>query len=439
LLLYESSFIQEGHFYLQIGGALFSEKNPNELLWRSKKHIWEQSYPVEKISNAFPLGALARDGRVFVYYAISGELMAVDFNVPSFHLEKERSESVFVERHRKNPIIKPNPKNKWESKAVFNAAAIHAGGKYHLVYRAIGEDDVSSLGYACSDNGFDFDTRLGFPIYVPREKFEGVHGKPYKPCSDPAIYESGGGCSGGCEDPRITRVDDTIYMTYVAYNGHDVPGVAITSIKYEDFINRRWNWEKAKLISKPGQIQKNWVLFPEKIHGKYAIIHGLSPKVHIEYVDSLENFGDKGYIESLPPAHGKGYQDPNRKNHWDNIVRGTGAPPIKTKYGWLVFYHAMDKRDPNRYKIGAMILDIDDPEKILYRSRMPILEPDEKYENEGMKAGVIYVCGAIIEKDRLHIYYGGADMVMCVASAKLDDFLERMVADEKTYMEKINL
>ncbi|EKE11693.1 MAG: glycosidase ph1107-related protein [uncultured bacterium] len=437
-LLYESSFVQDGRFYLQIGGALFEEKNPNKLIWRSDRHIWEQSFPLKEIKESHPIGASWKNKNIFVYYVVNGELMTVDFTIPNFHAEKNRR--VIIERHKKNPIMVPNPKNKWESKAVFNAAAIHAEGKFHLIYRAIGEDNVSALGYACSEDGFDFDMRLGFPVYVPREKFEGVHGKKYVPlCTDKAVYESGGGCCGGCEDPRITKVDDVIYMTYVAYNGHDVPGVAITSIKYEDFINHRWNWNKTRLISKPGQIQKNWVLFPEKINGKFAIIHGLSPKVHIEYIDSFEDFDGENYINSLPSAHGKGYQDPDRQNHWDNIVRGTGAPPIRTKYGWLVFYHAMDKNDPNRYKIGAMILDHHNPEKILYRSRVPILEPDEHYENEGMKAGVVYVCGAVIKDDMLHIYYGGADMVMCVASSKLDDFLEKLVGDKRTIMEKINI
>ncbi len=428
MLLYESSFMRDGRFYLQIGGALFEQNNPNQLLWRSENPIWEQSFPQEEVNQAASVGVCYKDRNIFVYYVVSGELMQVDFKVPKFHTPKQ-AKVVVMERHEKNPILMPNLKNSWESKAVFNAAAIHANGKFHLLYRAIGENDVSSLGYASSTDGFNFDTRFGFPIYVPREKFEGVACQKYDPCTDPAIYESGGGCSGGCEDPRLTKVGNMLYMTYVAYNGHDVPGVAMTSIKYNDFINHRWNWTKARLISKPGQMQKNWIVFPEKINGKFAIIHSITPQIMIDYFDNLDE--EKMYIEN------SFRQTDTKENRWDNIVRGAGAPPIKTKYGWLLFYHAMDKRDPNRYKIGAMILDYKQPEKILYRSRLPLLEPDEIYENEGMKAGVIYVCGAVIQKDVLHIYYGGADMVMCVASAKLDDFLEKMVEDKKTIMEKI--
>jgi len=336
-----------------------------------------------------------------------------------------------VKRYEGNPIIGPKKENSWESKAVFNAAAIYAENRFHLIYRAIGDDDVSNWGYASSGDGFNFDMRSDLPVYMPREKFEGVLGKHYKPCGNSAVYESGGGCSGGCEDPRMTRLGDTIYATYVAYNGHDVPGVAITSIKYDDFVKNKWNWSKARLISKPGQIQKNWMLFPEKINGKFAILHSITPKIMIDYFDNLDE--DKIYIE-------KSFrQTDTKENRWDNIVRGAAAPPIKTKYGWLLFYHAMDKKDPNRYKIGAMILDYNDPEIILYRSRFPIIEPDEIYENEGLKAGVIYACGALVEKGILYIYYGGADMVMCVATAKLKDFLERLTSDKKTILKKIKL
>ena len=119
---------------------------------------------------------------------------------------------------------------------------------------------------------------------------------------------------------------------------------------------------------------------------------------------------------------------------WDNLMRGAGPPPIKTPYGWLLLYHAMDRRDPNRYKIGAMILDEKDPTKILYRSRQPILEPDMPYENEGYKAGVVYSCGAVVKDNELFIYYGGADKVSCVASVPFDKFLNDLKKDAEIKM-----
>jgi predicted GH43/DUF377 family glycosyl hydrolase len=100
----------------------------------------------------------------------------------------------------------------------------------------------------------------------------------------------------------------------------------------------------------------------------------------------------------------------------------------------------MDKRDPNKYKVGAMLLDHDDPTKILHRLRHPILEPAAIYENHGAKAGVVYVCGAVIKENTLFVYYGGADSVVCVATENLDEFLEDMtkhVAIEDTLLNKL--
>src|SRR4029079_9082211 len=98
-----------------------------------------------------------------------------------------------------------------------------------------------------------------------------------------------GGGYGGCEDPRITKVDDTFFMTYVAYNGEDPPRVALTSIKVDDFMNKKWDkWAKPKLISKPGMVNKNCVIFPEKINGRFAVIHRVFPDILLDLVDDLE-------------------------------------------------------------------------------------------------------------------------------------------------------
>lgn len=427
-VLYDASFREGEHFRVQLGGALFSADNPRELKWRSERPIWEQSLTGAEVETFYPLGAFWLKNKINAYFEVNGNLTVVELAIPKFETDKKIS---ILKRHQGNPILTPKKENAWESKAVFNAAAIYAENRFHLIYRALGEDDVSTWGYASSSDGINFDVRGEYPVYFPKERFEGVVGEKYLPCSHPAVYESGGGCNGGCEDPRMTRIGDRIYVTYVAYNGYEVPGVAVTSINHNDFVNNRWSWSRARLISKPGQIQKNWMIFPEKIAGRFAILHSISPKIMIDYFDSLDE--EKIYIE-------KSFrQTDTQENRWDNIVRGAGAPPIKTKYGWLLFYHAMDKKDPNRYKIGAMILDYKEPEVVLYRSRFPILEPDEKYENEGFKAGVVYVCGAVVEKGILYIYYGGADMVMCVATAKLDDFLERLTSDKKTVLKKIKL
>ncbi|MBI5004611.1 MAG: hypothetical protein HZC04_00280 [Candidatus Lloydbacteria bacterium] len=335
--------------------------------------------------------------------------------------KKRKSAPSALARFEANPIIKPSPQVPWESKATFNPSAIYAGGKVHLVYRAIGDNDVSVFGYATSANGLTIDTQSKFPAYV-----QGVSIPRRQQASAPIIYGSGGGWNGGSEDPRLTLIDGRVFMIYTSFDGWGSVRIALTSISFDDFVRERWNWKKPVFISPPGEIHKNWVLFPEKIKGKYAILHGISPEILVDYVDDIDSFDGTKFIHSKHPTGG-GYKDA-----WDSALRGVGPAPIKTAYGWLVLYHAMDIKDPNRYKLGAMLLDLREPTKVLVRSRYPVLEPDEWYENEGFKAGVVYACGAIVKDGWLFVYYGGADKVVCVAAAELEPFLKTLLASGST-------
>ncbi len=322
-----------------------------------------------------------------------------------------------LERFQENPIISPKGNSSWESKATFNPAALFSDGKIHLLYRAIGDDDVSVLGYAVSSNGFDVDEKLPYPAYSQNATLEDIE----KTFSTPLCYGSGGGWSGGCEDPRLALIDNDVFLTYTAFDGWGSIRMALSSISLKDFCKRNWKWKRPVFISPPGEVHKNWVLFPEKINGKYAVLHSISPYVLIDYVDNLKEFDGTKFIRSY--YHGRS----GRKEEWDNWVRGAGPTPIKTKYGWLVLYHAMDDGDPNRYKLGAMLLDLNDTTKILFRSKSPFLEPDETYENDGLKAGVVYCCGAVVSGEQLFIYYGGADTVTCAASINLEKFLRELM------------
>jgi len=331
-----------------------------------------------------------------------------------------------LERFDGNPILKPDAKHLWETKAVFNPAAIYEGGKVHILYRAIGDTDVSVLGYASSVDGLHIEERPDKPVYVPREPFEGANpSQPYVSGS-PGIYISGGGGMGGCEDPRLTKIDDRVYITYVAYDGHSPPRVALSSIHIDDFLHKKWNWKKPVLISPPYKVDKNACILPEKIKGKYVIFHRIFPNILIDFVDDLEFDGKTRWLEGQ-------YKIPIRSlgSDWDSLKVGCGPPPLKTRDGWLLIYQAVCRRDESRYKMGAMLLDLKDPTKVLARSRNPILEPVASYENEGWKAGVVYPCGAVVIDDRLFVYYGGADMVVCVASTKLAHFVEQLATDHK--------
>jgi len=321
-----------------------------------------------------------------------------------------------LRRHDENPIIQPRADRFWEMKATFNPGAIYADKRIHLLYRAIGGDDISVLGYASSGDGVTIDERLEVPAFIPLStKYSKGAIRAELPKTP---YMSGGGWNGGCEDPRLTLIDDTVYLTYTAFDGWGSIRLALSSIPVGDFLQKRWQWKKPSLISPPGEIHKNWVLFPEKINGKFAILHSISPTIAIAYVDDLNEFEDEDRVIKSR------YDRSIRQGTWDSWIRGAGPPPIRTKLGWLLFYHAMDMQDPDRYKLGAMILDINEPTRILYRSQAPILEPDAYYENSGFKSGVVYSCGAVVKDGELYVYYGGADSVTCVAIANLDRFLE---------------
>ena len=332
-----------------------------------------------------------------------------------------------LKRSHKNPIIKPASHRYWESRATFNPTALFHDGKVHIVYRAIGDSDNSVLGYANSDDGIEIGDSYAHPIYFHFTRENKDISLPSAP------YSSGGGWGGGCEDPRLTLIDEKVYMLYTAFDGWGSIRIALTFISLDDFISRRWNWKSPVLISPPGQINKNWVLFPKKIRkdgkDKYAILHSISPKIMIDYFDSMDELDGDNFIYSI-------HQGSKLWQARDRFIRGIGPSPLLTKYGWLVIYHKMERHDSHRYKLWAMVLDKKDPTKILYNSNQPILEPDVWYENDGYKSGVVYSCGAIIKpnkdgEDELFVYYGGADTVSCVATANLDSFLKELINSNK--------
>lgn len=413
LITYDATDREHAPMHLMLGAALFSYDQPYRPKWRSAVPIWETTL-AQKDAPATSLGMVYRNGRINHYWRTQqNEVISAALPASLFGPRSGESAETLL-RNPNNPIITPNPDNAWECAATFNPAAILLDGKVHLLYRAIGANGISHLGYASGEDGIHFEERSSEPVYIAKKHYEKLEAEqaPYT-----NIYMSGGSWSG-CEDPRMVNVDDTLYMTYTAFDGYHPPGMALTSIATPDFLKKNWNWTEPILISKPEQIQKNWTLFPEKIHGKFAFLHAINPAIKIDYFD--DPMDAEMAIESKFSGNGD-------RTRWDNLMRGAATPPLKTKEGWLVLYHAMDKRDPNRYKLGAMLLDHDDPTKILYRSHTPLLEPNAWYENEGAKRGVIFACGSVIKDDTLFVYYGGADSVACVATAPLDTVLETIM------------
>ncbi len=412
---------------METGVFMTDLSDSGKVIWRHSEPVWTSPDEWKNEEKIF-VDLISIKKRYIAYWWLKGKgLFAVVY--PRYRIEKRIKLRLkhYLHKVDSNPLIAPKAENSWEAFTTFNPAAIYEADKVHILYRAQGFDYVSVLGYANSKDGIQITEKEDKPAYIPVRAFE----KRKKGKVLVQKYRSGGGCEG-CEDPRITRVGNRIYMTYVAFNGFDPPRIALTSIKLTDFLAKRWLWERPILISPPHVVDKSACILPEKINGKYVIFHRIFPNILIDFVDSLE-FGEGEYLK------GEYKIGPRSPMWWDSRKIGVGAPPLKTKDGWLLIYQAVDDKDASHYKVGAMLLDLNDPTRVTHRSRYPIIEPREWYENEGFKAGVVYPCGAVIIKDRLFVYYGGADSHVCVATADLDQFLAKLKEGEENKLESTYL
>jgi predicted GH43/DUF377 family glycosyl hydrolase len=396
-----------------VEAVLLDLNDPRKIIARTDKPLLVPQETYEKYGKVpnivFPTGALVKDGILSIYYGAADNTCAVatcKLNTLLENMLETRIKHVKLERFPGNPVLKPNPNLSWQARAVFNPAVLYEDGRVHLAYRAMSADNTSVIGFASSANGFKFDEQLSAPVNVPREEFE-------------AKLVPGG--NSGCEDPRLTRIDDTIYMLYTAFNGRSDPRVALTHISLDDFIKRRWVWSRPILISPPNLSDKDAAIFPKKIKGKYAILHRLGTSIWLDFVDDLKFEGDKwlgGHIFMSP-----------KDEMPDTDKLGISGPPIETKYGWLLLYHAVSRKtQPMTYYVSAALLDLNDPSKVIARRKIPILEPETPYELFGQVNNVVFPCGAAIIGEDLFVYYGGADSVIGVATMKIEDLLKSLLS-----------
>ena len=183
--------------------------------------------------------------------------------------------------------------------------------------------------------------------------------------------------------------------------------IGMVSISVDDFLNKKWNWSK-RWYPIPSVPDKNCVIFPEKIKDKYVMYHRVHPHIWVAYSDDLIKWDNHNIIMSP-------------EQEWEYFKVGPGAPPVKTEKGCLIIYHAVD--DKHHYRVGLAFADLEDPSKIIWRMKTPLLEPEEPYEKNGVVPNVVFSSGAVVIKDKLFVYYGGADTVLCVATANLKDVL----------------
>ena len=300
-----------------------------------------------------------------------------------------------LKRYSGNPILRPHDFPEMVN-AVFNPGATVIDGRTLLLMRVEHRTGLSSLVAATSEDGL-----TGWEI-------DPVRG--LQPRSDG--FEE----HWGIEDPRITRVGDEYFVVYVGYS---TAGPLVCLAKTRDFVQ----WERSGVLQPPED--KDAALFPTTFGGRWALIHrpapamsGLGAHVWISFSPDLRHWGDARVL--LAARHG---------GWWDSNKVGLGPPPLLTKDGWLICYHGVRvTASGSIYRLGLALLDKDDPTKVLARGNEWVFGPQEPYERSGDVPDVVFPCGWVLrdDEDTLHVYYGAADSVVCVAEASLTRLLSHL-------------
>jgi beta-1,2-mannobiose phosphorylase / 1,2-beta-oligomannan phosphorylase len=297
-------------------------------------------------------------------------------------------------RNSTNPVMLPDPSSTWETYNVFNPAVVYHNNLWHMLYRAQGLDWISRIGYAVSSDGINWN-RLRNPVLEPINELD----------------------SRGVEDPRVVEIDGLFYMTYTAYGSvvpvgvkptHTGGGIMPMIAQSENLIT--WKNLGPMVI---GEDNKDHVLFPRKINGKFVALHRRHPKVWIAYSDDLLQWNE----QYMAPIYG-----PRPGSTWDRMSVGNNGVPIETSEGWLVLNHGYNP--DHIYRIGAVLLDLEDPTKVIKRPQDPIFWPREIWELRGDVPNVVFSCANPVVDGTVYVYYGGADHVVGLATCPLMDLLD---------------
>lgn len=292
-----------------------------------------------------------------------------------------------LERLSGEPVLGPEPAWPWCRAAVFNTAAIYDRGLFHLLYRAT---DVgchagygeyrNAVGYAVSTDGVHF-TRLDRPVMPPGEHAQELRGP---------------------EDGRLVKLEGTYCMTYTGFSNRFPGDYRICLATSENLIT----WQRHGVVLP--EPNKNASLFPERIDGQYCMLHRRYPDIWLAWSSDLKHW--YGHTKVLSPLPGT----------WQDARVGIAGPPIKTPKGWFLLYHGARTAD-NSYRLGAALLDLTDPARVLARQAEPVLEPELRWEREGFVPNVVFSNGHGIRGDDIYVYYGGADTVIGVAAMRMSD------------------
>lgn len=410
LLIYSyiANYYDESQRIFSVEAAILDKDNPQKLISRTESMLVPQEFYEEYglvPHIVFPTSATREDGHLSIWYGGADTVCAkasVKLSDLLRALDPETPARTFI-RAQHNPILLPQGDG-FESRDVFNAAAIDLEGKAYILYRAMGADNTSTIGCAVSKDGVTISERLPEPVYVPRAEFELKKGSPTG--------------NSGCEDPRIVRCGDLLHMTYTAYDGVNPPAGAVSTISVEDFLARRFErWSMPVILTPPNTDDKDLALLPEQVDGNYLLYHRINNQICGDLLPDITS-GKRvsRCIEIMQPRLGM----------WDSEKIGIAAPPVKvplgsaqgraSDWGWLMIYHGVSRHAT--YRLGVALLAADGV-TVLSRSADPIFEPVEPFEKEGEIPNVVFSCGLVVRDDTIYLYYGGADKVIGVATASL--------------------
>ena len=336
-----------------------------------------------------------------------------------------------LKKYEHNPILTKKPDSPWEALCVLNPAVIfnEEDKKFYMLYRAAGNDEQHYiyLGLAISDDGINFKRMSDKPLIAP---------------------DVNGADGGGIEDPRLVKIDDYYFLTYASrpfapgqywredkkYFGFQ-PKAGPKVLIYNDTETHLAvskdlvHWKKLGRITDSRQDDRDVIIFPERVNGKYVKIsramykcgkgyENEKPAIWISYSTDLLEWREEEKLLY------KGQED------WEDEKCGGSCPPVKTPYGWLFIYHGVASKDKN-YRVGAMLLDLNDPSKIIARTKNFIMEPEFSFETDGFYSGCVFPTGIVEVKDEYYIYYGAGDQCICLATCKKKDLLDALLGGKQ--------
>ena len=336
---------------------------------------------------------------------------------------------------KKEGILLEPTKLSFENKGVLNPTCFQQGEYVHMFYRAIRKNNVSCIGYCKLEGPLKVVERAKKPVLCPEFNYD----------------------RKGLEDPRITFINNKYYMFYTAYDGYNArvayaiskdlknfkkQGVITPSISYDEaedyFRHSKTKYGKLKdryfffesyYKDKVGKDvllwEKDVALFPEKIKGKFALLHRILPDIQIIYFNDFKdltlNYWKK-YLKRLSK-----YIVLSSKYWYESRNIGGGAAPIKTDKGWLLIYHAVEDANKGKvYRAGAALLDKKNPLKLIGHLKQPLFSPEERWEKRGIVNNVVFPSGTAIFDKKLYVYYGAADNKIGVASVDLKELLSEL-------------